>query len=184
MRSQIPILGSLIGSMSFTSKEVGLTDFPPTGPTSGAHPASLPSGSWSVAVWLMLAAGVGRFLSKPQRIALERNRLRCSGLIFLSFPVAIHRDAHRLVDGGGGASAVDGLWRYEDSRRDDALPDGPRGDNLARRILQRLRLHIRIRDLTTSIGSCGLVRLGACSLCRRPPQSRTDPCRSSTSGRR
>ena len=47
---KIPILGSLIGSMSFTSKEVGLTDFPrQTGLPSSSR--SSPSASWSDVGW-------------------------------------------------------------------------------------------------------------------------------------
>ena len=45
----IPVLGSLIGSMSFTSKEVGSTDFPPQDRPPVHHSVLQRSGSWSAA---------------------------------------------------------------------------------------------------------------------------------------
>jgi cytochrome d ubiquinol oxidase subunit I len=80
----IPVLGSVIGSMSFTSKELGLTDFP----REDRPPVLIPFFSFRIMVGcgiLMLAlAWLGTYLSVTRR--LERNRflLWCT---FLSFPL-------------------------------------------------------------------------------------------------
>ena len=64
----VPILGSLIGSMSFTSKEVGLTDFPPQ----GRPPVLIPFLAFRIMVGiglLMLAlAWIGSYLNAKDRI--------------------------------------------------------------------------------------------------------------------
>jgi len=69
----IPILGSLIGSMSFDSKEVGLADFPPQ----DRPPVAIPFFSFRIMVGcglvMLLLAWVGSYLNFRQR--LERNRL-------------------------------------------------------------------------------------------------------------
>jgi len=81
---KIPILGSLIGSMSFDSKEVGLTDFPPQ----DRPPVLIPFFTFRVMVGcglVMLAlAWIGSCLSATGRI--EKSRLLL-WLIFLSFPL-------------------------------------------------------------------------------------------------
>src|SRR6201987_1303079 len=81
---KIPVLGSLIGSMSFDSKEVGLTDFP----RADRPPVIIPFFSFRIMVGcglVMLAlAWLGSYLSVKGR--LERNRLLL-WLIFLSFPL-------------------------------------------------------------------------------------------------
>ncbi len=81
---KIPILGSLIGSMSFTSKEVGLTDFPPE----NRPPVLIPFFTFRIMVGCGLAmlalAWVGSYLDVKGRI--ERNRL-VLWLIFLGFPL-------------------------------------------------------------------------------------------------
>jgi len=80
----IPVLGSLIGSMSLTSKEVGLTDFPPQ----DRPPVLIPFFAFRVMVGcglvMLLIAWLGTWLSFKGR--LERNRLLlwCT---FLSFPL-------------------------------------------------------------------------------------------------
>ena len=80
----IPILGSLIGSLSFNSKEVGLTDFPPR----DRPPVLIPFLSFRIMVGcglvMLLLAWVGSYLNFKQR--LERSRLLLR-LIFLSFPL-------------------------------------------------------------------------------------------------
>src|SRR5271169_4315077 len=80
----IPILGSLIGSMSFDSKEVGLADFPPQ----DRPPVAIPFFSFRIMVGcglvMLLLAWVGSYLNFRQR--LERNRLLL-WLTFLSFPL-------------------------------------------------------------------------------------------------
>src|SRR6201987_1551448 len=81
---KIPILGSLIGSMSFDSKEVGLTDFP----RADRPPVLIPFFAFRIMVGcglIMLAlAWIGTYLT-------FRERLQQSSLllwaIFLSFPL-------------------------------------------------------------------------------------------------
>ncbi|NEU95250.1 cytochrome ubiquinol oxidase subunit I [Bradyrhizobium uaiense] len=81
---KIPILGSIIGSMSLTSKEIGLTDFPPQ----DRPPVLIPFASFRIMVgcgMIMLAlAWLGSYLSVKHR--LERSRLLLWG-VFLSFPL-------------------------------------------------------------------------------------------------
>jgi cytochrome d ubiquinol oxidase subunit I len=80
----IPVLGSLIGSMSFDSKEIGLTDFPPQ----DRPPVLIPFFAFRIMVGcglVMLAlAWIGSYLSHRGR--LEQNRALL-WLIFLSFPL-------------------------------------------------------------------------------------------------
>jgi cytochrome bd ubiquinol oxidase subunit I len=81
---KIPVLGSIIGSMSFTSKEVGLTSFPPQ----DRPPVIIPFFTFRIMVGcglVMLAlAWLGSYLSLKERI--ERNRFLL-WLVFLSFPL-------------------------------------------------------------------------------------------------
>lgn len=83
-RVKIPVLGSLIGSMSLTSKEVGLTDFPPR----DRPPVLIPFFAFRIMVGCGLVmlglAWLGSYLSLKHR--LESNRLLL-WLIFLSFPL-------------------------------------------------------------------------------------------------
>ena len=80
----VPILGSLIASMSLTSKEVGLTSFPPE----DRPPVLIPFFAFRIMVgcgMVMLAiAWLGSYLSVKGRI--ESNRLLL-WLTFLSFPL-------------------------------------------------------------------------------------------------
>jgi cytochrome d ubiquinol oxidase subunit I len=81
---KIPVLGSIIGSMSLTSKEVGLSDFPPQ----DRPPVLIPFLTFRIMVGcglIMLAlAWLGSYLSFKHR--LERYRLLLWS-IFLSFPL-------------------------------------------------------------------------------------------------
>jgi cytochrome bd ubiquinol oxidase subunit I len=81
---KIPVLGSLIGSMSFTSKEVGLADFPPR----DRPPVPIPFFAFRIMVGcglIMLAlAWIGSYLNITAGI--ERSRLLLWP-IFLSFPL-------------------------------------------------------------------------------------------------
>jgi cytochrome bd ubiquinol oxidase subunit I len=80
----IPVLGSLIGSMSFTSKEVGLTGFPPQ----DRPPVLIPFFAFRIMVgcWLImlvLAWGGSYLIAKG---SIEENR-PLLWAIFLSFPL-------------------------------------------------------------------------------------------------
>jgi cytochrome d ubiquinol oxidase subunit I len=81
---KIPVLGSIIGSMSLTSKEIGLTSFPPQ----DRPPVIIPFFTFRIMVGcglVMLAlAWLGSYLSYYGR--LERNRLLLWAT-FLSFPL-------------------------------------------------------------------------------------------------
>ena len=81
---KIPILGSIIGSMSLTSKEVGLTSFPPE----DRPPVLIPFFTFRIMVGCGLVmlglAWLGSYLSLKDR--LERSRFLL-WLIFLSFPL-------------------------------------------------------------------------------------------------
>lgn len=80
----VPILGSLIGSMSFNSKEIGLNDFPPQ----DRPPVVIPFFAFRIMVGcglLMLAiAWMGSYSSARRRIEKNRPLL---WLTFLSFPL-------------------------------------------------------------------------------------------------
>src|ERR1700716_596752 len=80
----VPVLGSLIGSMSLHSKEVGLTDFP----RADRPPVVIPFFTFRIMVGcglvMLLIAWVGTYLSRKGRI--EQSRLLLS-LIFVSFPL-------------------------------------------------------------------------------------------------
>ena len=80
----IPILGSLIASTSFTSKEVGLTDFAPQ----DRPPVLIPFFAFRIMVGcgliMLLLAWVGTYLSVKGRIERSRALLWCT---FLSFPL-------------------------------------------------------------------------------------------------
>jgi len=81
---KIPVLGSIIGSMSLTSKEVGLSDFPPQ----DRPPVLVPFLTFRIMVGcglIMLAlAWVGSYLSLKHQV--ERYRLLLWS-IFLGFPL-------------------------------------------------------------------------------------------------
>jgi cytochrome bd ubiquinol oxidase subunit I len=80
----IPVLGSLIASMSFTSKEVGLTDFPPQ----DRPPVLIPFFAFRIMVgcWLIMLvlAWAGSYLIAKRRIEENRPLLWAT---FLSFPL-------------------------------------------------------------------------------------------------
>jgi cytochrome bd ubiquinol oxidase subunit I len=81
---KIPVLGSIIGSMSLTSKEVGLTDFP----LQNRPPVLIPFLTFRIMVGcglVMLAlAWLGSYLGYRRR--LESNRMLL-WMIFFSFPL-------------------------------------------------------------------------------------------------
>jgi cytochrome d ubiquinol oxidase subunit I len=81
---KIPVLGSLIASRSFTSKEVGLTDFP----VQNRPPVIIPFFTFRIMVGcgliMLVIAWLGSYLSVKGRIAQSRSFL---WLVFLSFPL-------------------------------------------------------------------------------------------------
>jgi cytochrome bd ubiquinol oxidase subunit I len=80
----IPFLGSLIASMNITSKEVGLTDFPPQ----ERPPVVIPFFAFRIMVGcgmvMLLLAWLGTYFSVKDRIEQKRVLLWCT---FLSFPL-------------------------------------------------------------------------------------------------
>jgi cytochrome bd ubiquinol oxidase subunit I len=80
----IPVLGSVIGSMSLHSKEVGLADFP----REDRPPVAIPFFAFRIMVGcgliMFLLAWVGSYLSHSGRLERTRSLL---WLIFLSFPL-------------------------------------------------------------------------------------------------
>jgi cytochrome d ubiquinol oxidase subunit I len=80
----VPVLGSLIGSMSLYSQEVGLTDFP----REDWPPVIIPFFAFRIMVGcgliMLLLAWVGTYLSRNGRLEQSRAWL---WLIFLSFPL-------------------------------------------------------------------------------------------------
>ena len=126
----VPILGSLIASMSFSSKEVGLADFP----VQDRPPVAIPFFAFRIMVgcgFLMLfLAWYGSYLSVRERIA--RKALDAVGdLSRLS--AAVDRDPQRLVHRRGRAATVDHLRCAADCRGGDAVTDGAPSDGLAPR---------------------------------------------------
>jgi len=81
---KIPVLGSLIGSLSLHSKEVGLTDFP----RADRPPVAIPFFAFRIMVGcgiiMLLLAWVGTYLSLKKRLERNRALLWC---IFWSFPL-------------------------------------------------------------------------------------------------
>src|SRR5580658_5868114 len=80
----VPVLGSLIASMSLTSKEIGLTDFPPQ----DRPPVLIPFFAFRVMVGcgmaMLLLAWLGTYLGVKGRLEQNRPLLWC---VFLSFPL-------------------------------------------------------------------------------------------------
>ena len=80
----IPLLGSLIASMSLTSKEIGLTDFP----VEDRPPVLIPFFAFRIMVGcgmaMLLLAWLGTYLRIKDRLEQNRLMLWC---VFLSFPL-------------------------------------------------------------------------------------------------
>ena len=138
----VPVLGSLIASMSPTSKEIGLTDFPPEGQAAGAHP-------------VLRVPDHGRLRRRDAAPRLDRRLSQRQGphraksppaLVCLSkLSLALSRDFDRVVYRRGGSPALDHLWRVAHLRGDDAVLDDARGSDLACRLLLGLPLHFLVR---------------------------------------
>ena len=80
----VPVLGSLIASMSLTSKEIGLTDFPPQDRPTVLVPFFAFRIMVGCGVVMLLLAWIGTYLSVKGRIEQNRLLLWC---VFLSFPL-------------------------------------------------------------------------------------------------
>jgi cytochrome bd ubiquinol oxidase subunit I len=80
----VPLLGSFVASMNLTSREVGLTDFPPK----DRPPVAIPFFSFRIMVGcglaMLLIAWFGTYLSIKDRIEENRALLWCT---FFSFPL-------------------------------------------------------------------------------------------------
>jgi cytochrome d ubiquinol oxidase subunit I len=81
---KIPSLGSLLGSLSFDSKEVGLTDFSQADRPSVFIPFYAFRVMVGCGMLMLLTAWVGTYLSRRHRLEQSRSLL---WLIFLSFPL-------------------------------------------------------------------------------------------------
>src|SRR5437879_5326972 len=122
------------------------------------------------------AAGLGRILFERQGAPRRKPSAALADLLQLS--PALHRNMDRLVHGRGGASALDDLRTLEDRRRDDAVPDGPRGNDLAPRLLRRLQLHLRVRHILHISAPAGWSRrLSGSAANRRGPKPAHVGCR-------
>jgi len=81
---KIPVLGSIIGSLSLHSKEVGLTDFP----RADRPPVTIPFFAFRIMVGcgiiMLLLAWIGTYLGLKKRLEHKRALLWC---IFWSFPL-------------------------------------------------------------------------------------------------
>jgi cytochrome bd ubiquinol oxidase subunit I len=149
----IPVLGSIIGSMSFTSREVGLTSFPPE----DRPPVLIPFFAFRIMVGcglVMLAlAWAGSYLAIKDRIEQSRLLLWCT---FLSFPLPYVA----ILTGWFTAEVGRQPWVVygvlADRRRADTVPDDADGGYLAGGVRHRLQLHLRIWDfLHLSPAACG-----------------------------
>ena len=173
----IPVLGSLIGSMSFTLQGGRLDRLPAAGPPSSDHSIFYVQDHGRLLA-RHAADRLGRIVFDPQ--GAHRAEPAAALGDFPQLPAALHGDIDRLVHCRGRPSALDGLRRTAHRRRDDTVPDSRSSDDLARRFLRRLQLHFRFRNLSTSTGCCARAWKGAW-FCPPPPQFPTARCRSSMS---
>jgi len=115
----IPVLGSLIASLSFTSKEVGLTSFPPQ----DRPPVVIPFFTFRIMVGCGLLTGtrLARLVPDAQATPGAEPASALGDIPELS--PALHRDPHGLVHGGGRTPAVGRLWAAADRGCSDTVPD-------------------------------------------------------------
>ena len=163
---KIPVLGSIIGSMS-TDVEGSWTDvLSAAGPAAGPHPVHdlpghgrlRPDHAW---------AGMARLLADHQ--ASDREKPLAASLHLPEFSAAVHRNAGGLVHRRGRPPAVGRLWRAAYRQGHDAVPDGARGGDLADPVRRGLRLHLLVRHLLHLPAAARRPR-------RRWPRSRPTPC--------
>ena len=95
---------------------------------------------------------LGRIVFDPQGAHRAKPIAALGDVLQLS--AAFYCDIDRLVHRRGRAPALDGLRRPADSRRDDAVPDGPHGDDLARRLSASSTPSSSRSEPTTSTGCC------------------------------
>ena len=141
---KIPVIGSLIGSMSLTSKEVGLADFP----LQERPPMLIPFFAFQNhgRLWLgHVGARLDRLVSElhPRHGAQSHAALGDVSQL----PAAFHRDADGLVQSGSRTPALDNLRRSAHRRRDDAILECAGSNDLARSLLRGLPLHLRLRHI-------------------------------------
>ncbi len=139
---KIPVLGSLIGSMSFDSKEVGLTDFPRADRPPRAHS-------------VFCVPHHGRLRARHARSRLDRILSQSQGAIgaeppaavgdILELSAAVHRHPDGLVHGRSRTAALDGLWRVAHRRCPHSVSDNARGARLSDCLLPGLYVHFRLR---------------------------------------
>ena len=121
----IPYLGSLIGSMSLSSKETGLTDFPPA---DRPPVLAIPFFAFRIMVGLRHAdagARVAGQLAGAERRAGAAALAALGDLRFLS--AGLHRDLDRLVHRRSRPSALDRLQPAANHGIRDSQPDEPAG---------------------------------------------------------
>jgi cytochrome d ubiquinol oxidase subunit I len=139
-----PPFGSLIDSDDPSAGEVGLESIPPE----NWPPVVIPFFSFRIMVgcWavMLLIAWIGSYLIHKGRA--EQNRLLLWAA-FLSFPLPYIAILTGWITAEVGRQPWVGLRRVADRRRDDAISDRAHGGDLARRLLRRLQLHLRVRNL-------------------------------------
>jgi cytochrome bd ubiquinol oxidase subunit I len=159
----VPILGSLIGSMSLHSKEVGLTDFPPA----NRPPVVIPYLHFQNHGRLRrrhVAAGLGRDLLEPQGPYRAEPTGAFADVPEFSAPLHCHVD--RLVHRRGWTSTLGGLWAAANGRRRDSVFDSPHRFDFTHRLLRRVHLHIRLWNLLhLSVIARGTRGRRSCSAC-------------------
>ena len=139
---KIPVLGSLIGEHELHLQGSRLDRLSAPGPPARCHSVlHVPDHGW---LWIDHAGRcVARILLEPQK-SYRAEPLRAVARVS-QLPSALHCRPHRLVHGGSGPSALGGLRRLANSRRNDALPDGARGGGLTRCLLRHLHAYIFVR---------------------------------------
>ena len=129
-----PPFGSLIGRIVSPPKEVGLTAFPPQDRPPVRHPVLRVPDHGRLRPG-HAGARLGRQLSELQASHRAEPSAALADVPELS--AAVHCDHYRLVHRRSRPPALGGLWRVANRGCHDAVPDGARGDDLARHLLRR-----------------------------------------------
>ncbi len=162
----VPVLGSLIASLTLDSKEPGLTDFPrgerpPIGITFFAFRVMV-----GCAMIMLLVAWGGSLLAWKERLMRNRPLLWA---VFCCFPLPFRRHADRLVHPPKWAASRDRLWPAAYRRRRDAVPHHACGRVVAGDLL---RGHMCSSSRSASITSTSCCARGRPSSCRRTRRMR------------